>query len=254
MIRMIDENFDLHARMIIEQTKGMHVFSHPDLMYTDSGLGCDHFNIIHVREGKGLRVGALNSAINHFQDRHLPHCIWISQENWKLSQVVFEEMNLYKQAEGVGMILNLSDYQMIHDPHHTSINKVNSLDEIGDYAEVIAANWTPPARNVTKFYQITAPQFLTLTDRITRAVYSHENQPLATIELFPTDDQVVGIYGLATKRPFRKQGIGSAMMSYALNIAKESGFKYVVLQASPDGLGIYKKYGFKEKTIFYEFI
>ena len=42
------------------------------------------------------------------------------------------------------------------------------------------------------------------------------------------------------------KGYGSAMFYTALIEAKNQGFNVGVLQASPDGLNIYKRFGYKE--------
>ncbi|HEX5167862.1 MAG TPA: GNAT family N-acetyltransferase [Cyclobacteriaceae bacterium] len=76
---------------------------------------------------------------------------------------------------------------------------------------------------------------------------------VAVIEMFPSDEATVGLYGLATRREFRGKGIGSAMMTYALNKAMTLGYENVILQASPDAIGIYKRYGFKVVTRYYEY-
>ena len=84
-------------------------------------------------------------------------------------------------------------------------------------------------------------------------IYKYKGQALGTVELFPTDDKTIGIYGLATLANHRGQGIGSALMTYALNLANDQGYQQVVLQASADGEGIYKKLGFTPYTTYFEF-
>ena len=48
-------------------------------------------------------------------------------------------------------------------------------------------------------------------------------------------------------------GIGSALMTYALNYAKEAGYQRAILQATEAGIGIYQRYGFEAITKYYEY-
>ena len=54
-----------------------------------------------------------------------------------------------------------------------------------------------------------------------------------------------GIYDVMTKAEFRGKGYGSQMFSFLLNEAKDKQ-RPVVLQASGDGINIYKRFGFIE--------
>ena len=72
--------------------------------------------------------------------------------------------------------------------------------------------------------------------------------PVASSCLFLTE--VAGIYDVATRPNKRKLGFGSALFYQALQEAKQRKYETAVLQASPDGLGIYKRFGFKEVCQF----
>ena len=51
----------------------------------------------------------------------------------------------------------------------------------------------------------------------------------------------IGIYDIATKEEMRGKGFGSTMFHYLLQEAKELNVAQCVLQASPDGVNIYKR-------------
>jgi ribosomal protein S18 acetylase RimI-like enzyme len=57
--------------------------------------------------------------------------------------------------------------------------------------------------------------------------------------------QMTGIYDLVTRDDYRRRGIGSAMFQHLLHHASTCNRRFCVLQASPDGLGIYKRAGFR---------
>ncbi|KAF8818619.1 GNAT family N-acetyltransferase [Rickettsia endosymbiont of Cardiosporidium cionae] len=70
------------------------------------------------------------------------------------------------------------------------------------------------------------------------------DRPISTAGVFITD--VAGIYDISTHPEMQNKGYGSAMFYTALKFALDNGLKEIVLQASEDGLGIYKRFGFEE--------
>ena len=57
-------------------------------------------------------------------------------------------------------------------------------------------------------------------------------------------DGVAGVYLVATAEAFRRRGVGAAMTSAALALAREHGFPVATLQASPLGEPLYRAMGF----------
>ena len=72
-----------------------------------------------------------------------------------------------------------------------------------------------------------------------------EGKPVATSLLF-TYKNSAGIYYVSTLPAFRNQGFGLKITQAAMQAAKESGFKNVILQATPLGFNVYIRAGFKE--------
>jgi GNAT superfamily N-acetyltransferase len=59
---------------------------------------------------------------------------------------------------------------------------------------------------------------------------------------------VAGIYGVATIPEARRQGIGRAMVLYAIQEARLAGYRIVVLSPTEMSEGIYRRLGFREYT------
>jgi len=57
---------------------------------------------------------------------------------------------------------------------------------------------------------------------------------------------VAGINGVATLPEVRRQGIGTALTLAALRDARSMGYRIGCLQATPMGLGVYRRLGFQE--------
>lgn len=254
MVQLIDQNFNLHARKIAELTKGMKVSILKNLSYVDSGLPCDTFNIIHIFNGHDFSEIELKGAVNHFRNKNFPYCIWINKENLQPSvKKIIAELSITKQNEEIGMALDLNSFYPIDNQGYKNIKTADSKKMVLDYAQVIAKNWTPIDENVLKYYEMTADKYLDKKNGIYLLVFYYKNEAAATVELFPTDNETIGLYGFATLEKYRGMGIGSSLFTFALNKTKEMGFKKVILQASEDGIGIYRKYGFKDHTVYCEY-
>ena len=250
----ISLNLQLHFSQIPAQTKGMKVIHSDNLTFVDSGLPCDTFNVIHIRNAATLQEDELKKAIEHFRNQQSAFCIWISDEDCT-DQVsdFFSKMDIQHQAEETGMILDLASYKFTSNSLHKQITIVDDLKKLTDYAKVIAENWSPPDQHVIQYYQLTADGYLNPENQVVLLVFYLDGQPVSSVELFPTDEETIGLYGFATLEAFRGQGIGSALMTYSLNLAKEKGYKRAILQASEDGIGIYKRMGFKVINTYFEY-
>jgi N-acetylglutamate synthase-like GNAT family acetyltransferase len=73
----------------------------------------------------------------------------------------------------------------------------------------------------------------------------YDGKPVATSLLF-IHKNTAGIYYVSTLPAYRNKGCGLRITQAAMQSAKKSGFKDVILQATPMGERLYKKIGFKE--------
>jgi GNAT superfamily N-acetyltransferase len=72
-----------------------------------------------------------------------------------------------------------------------------------------------------------------------------DDKPVATSLLF-VHNNTAGIYYVSTLPAYRNKGLGLLITLAAMQAAKQSGFKNIILQASPLGVNVYKQAGFKE--------
>ncbi len=76
-----------------------------------------------------------------------------------------------------------------------------------------------------------------------------EGIPVATAELFVAG-RSVSVQYVVTLPEFRRRGIGATMTRRLLQDARVLGLDLAVLTASPDGVGIYRRIGFREYCRF----
>jgi len=72
-----------------------------------------------------------------------------------------------------------------------------------------------------------------------------DDKPVATSLLF-VHNNTAGIYYVSTLPAYRNKGLGLNVTLAAMQAAKKSGFRNVILQASTLGVNVYKHAGFKE--------
>ena len=76
-----------------------------------------------------------------------------------------------------------------------------------------------------------------------------DGEPVAISELFE-DEGVVGVQHVVTLPAARRRGIGTAMTLRVLHDARAMGCRVGALTASPEGIGIYRRIGFREYCRF----
>jgi predicted acetyltransferase len=76
--------------------------------------------------------------------------------------------------------------------------------------------------------------------------------PVATAEL-AIGGAVVGLYGVSTRAAHRRCGYGTALTAYSLREGRAAGFRTAILQAVPDGVGVYRRLGFEAFGEFVEY-
>ncbi|TNE55520.1 MAG: GNAT family N-acetyltransferase [Bacteroidetes bacterium] len=254
VIHQLEHNFNLHACQLAGLTRGMYVYRTDAITFVDSGLSCDTFNIIHITDGVSLSRRELENVLDHFHTNQREYCIWINEINLT-SRVerMLQELSLSRQNEETGMRLDLRHYKESRNSGRDTVRIVDSRELLITYATVIAANWTPPDSNILKYFEKTASHYLDSRNPILLFLNYRDDIPASTLEFFPTDQETAGIYGFSTLEAHRGTGSGSALLEAALDYAQTAGYRYVLLQATEAAIGIYKRYGFREITRYFEY-
>jgi ribosomal protein S18 acetylase RimI-like enzyme len=244
-----DANFLVHAAWAQRRVSEMRVVDAGGVTVVDSGLPCDTFNcILASRLTAESADRAIAEALAHFRDAGRPFSWWVGPAD--------RPADLGARLEAAGLAASEGELAMsaaLDAPlpdaapgsAELAIERVTTAAQLADFAAVNAANWSPPDANVVGFYAAAAAALLSPESPFRYFVGRAAGEPAATLEL-AIGGGVGGIYNVATLERFRRRGYASAMMHNALEEARAEGLPAAVLQASPDGVGVYSRQGFRE--------
>jgi ribosomal protein S18 acetylase RimI-like enzyme len=242
-----DENFVVHASWIPRQQPDARVIDRDDLVVVDSGLECDTFNFVCRARLAPATVGQrVRDAIGHFRTVDRPFSWWVGPADrpGDLGDALVDA-GLERAETELAMSIDLSRLPgELSTTGELRIVRVKSAVDLEVFARLSAANWSPPDQQVLRFYDHAAslllapdcPQWLYLGYLGRRAVATAE----AAI-----GGGVVGLYNISTVPAYRRRGIGTAMTVRPLVDARHAGIRTGILQAAPEGVGVYQRVGFE---------
>ncbi len=242
-----DQNLVTHFTWPQERTPGMRVETGPAFTLVDSGLPCDTFNaVLRTRLGADEAPDRIQETIDRFARAHRPFSWWTGPAD--------TPSDLAALLGGAGLEHSQTDPAMTADlrqlpvvgelPSGLAIRRVTTTDELVDFARLNAANWSPPDRFVVRYYVLTGPALLKDDAPIWLYVGYLGDTAIATAEI-TIGGGVAGLYNVSTDAGHRRRGLGSALTHYALSRAGDAGIDHAILQAEPDGIGLYRRLGFE---------
>ncbi|HMN29695.1 MAG TPA: GNAT family N-acetyltransferase, partial [Caldilineaceae bacterium] len=209
-------------------------------------LACDTFNLIcRARLGHDLAAQRISAAIDYFAREKRPFSWWVgpADQPADLGQRLLEA-GLRREDSELAMAADLRQLTLAEPwPDGLRIERVQTPAQLRDFAQVVAANWTPPDPLVLRFYELAAPLLLSPQSPCWFYVGYLGDTPVATAEL-TVSGEVVGLYSVCTLDGYRRRGFGGALTRQPLVDAWAAGYTVAVLQASAEGASVYGRLGF----------
>ena len=147
------------------------------------------------------------------------------------------------------MICSLAEAsQLPMPPSPLTIKSCANATDFHIFGDLIASLFDPKDENVQAYYDHLSQLPWRDMSELELFIGYVDNEPVSTATLFKTN--VAGFYDISTKAAVRRNGYGAQMLRHAMQRAAEQGFEYGILQASPDGLGIYRQAGFNDAGNF----
>lgn len=200
--------------------------------YYSSGIDFAPCNGI-VTDEKELSDVEIETGLEFFKARKLPFIWWTSQ-------------NLEANGFSPGGVLTgfAADTSQSNEAPSVDIRAVAKPEELNTFCRMVidAFGMNP---NVIGQYQAVYGAAMHHNEHINFLAF-HDNTPVGTITLSTSD--TAGIWNLCVHPEHRNKGIGTALISTALNEAKKLGYAQVMSILMPNGmtLGPFTKLGFQK--------
>lgn len=219
--------------------------SEADFTIANINIPTNTFNVLlpkalHINQNQKLR-----DNIDQFPFKGHPFSVWIDTRYLSSDWIDFmqdydlketEKNIMMKRDNTLSLNYRLSDQLLI--------TQVNKETDLAGYMEVFISLFEEGLEKeaVEKYFEMFSQFKL---DKNVQMFVGYVGDDVVTTGSFIESKDSYGIYDLMTKEAFREKGYGSEMFQHLLHqtINKQ---KPVVLQASVDGVGIYKRFGFTE--------
>lgn len=245
MLQDVRKNFEEKASYIARVVPGMIVTEHSSFLAVDCGLPSDTFNVLVVRDMSTL--AELLATVDRFTEKGYPLAVWY----WKSTvddadRSLFLRHKLSYAETHVAMSADLTQIQAApRAVEGLEIKQITTASDLLQFGEVIEALFgdSSEGRQVFAYFQRLSEHSPSTFPAMRHYLGILHGTAVAVGTLF-VGSETVGIYDIVTSDAYRRRGIGSAMFQHLLRDASTWNRYYCVLQASPDGLGIYARAGF----------
>ncbi len=219
-----------------------------DIIWSVSGMPYPSFNrVLHAQfdsEGLDARVEA---ALAPFQARDVPlawHTGPTTQPPDLGEHLIARGFRRTSDEPGMAVDLQALDGEMML-PADFVIERVNDSTMLKKWSEIFTTAFGQPGSAAEAVFAVETD--LGVGEHPWRRLYvgSLRGAPVATSMLF-LGAGVAGIHGVGTLPEARRRGIGRAMAVLPLLEARAVGYRIGALHASPLGVGVYRRLGFRE--------
>nr|WP_242411414.1 GNAT family N-acetyltransferase [Burkholderia sp. A1] len=148
------------------------------------------------------------------------------------------------------MLADLAVLPEIGAPSGFRVKQIGEGGDIASFGALIGALFVPPDPCVETFYRHAADLGLAADEPLKLYVGELDGQPVCTVAIYLADE-VAHVFDVSTSQARRRRGLGTVALQAVLRDARERfGARRAALQASPDGLGVYRRLGFREVCTF----
>jgi len=191
--------------------------------------------------------GKIEEILLPFRERKLPMFWWIGPATKPADLGSrLEKHGLQYLDETVGMAVDLSGFPVDAEKEMpVRIREVAGEDSLQDWLAVFRTVFEVP-EFVVEFFAAAMRNLWFGPDLPYRHFIGLAGGMPAAVSSVFFDAEAAGVYNVATLAEFRSRGIGTAMSRAAMNEARIKGCRWSVLHATPMGIPVYRKLGYRE--------
>jgi GNAT superfamily N-acetyltransferase len=242
----IDANEIAYGQFLARQPGG--IWHHdPGVNWLETRHQLSIFNgVLHTHLTPDSLPAEVDRVRAHFEQRHLPF-------RWRIGPSS-QPANLDDCLPALGIAFDYEEPGMavdllaLHEDIQVSseivIQPVTTRELLWQWAQTWGCGVTPEAA-VRQFFLGHADLPFGLESPMQLYLGVLDGEPVATAKLF-FGGGVACIHDVVTLHRVRRQGIGAAMTLEVARTARQLGYRVGVLSASPFGIGIYRRLGFRE--------
>lgn len=223
-------------------TAGFATESPAAMTLTSSGLPVAFVNGAFVRPGVADGDSVVSEAQAFFARRGVPWLLWVRQGADRHLSDACRRSGANDTGGPVAMVLaDIASRSPQPPPAGLTVTIASEPPDVDAVRPLMTSGFDMPTdvtERVITVELFRSPDVCVLIGRVAGV-------PVSCSMVSVTGD-VAGVYNVATPPEFRRRGFGEALSWAALMEGRLRGATAAVLQASPDGQGIYARMGFEE--------
>ena len=255
LARIVCENCWTHFRSWAAWP-GITVHHEPDVTWSEAPIPHVFFNQVY---GARFRYSAAERRIatlkGHAERRGMP-LIWRVGPDSTPGNLprLLERGGLTYADDGLAMAMDLAQLDL-RDPtsSHVVIRDVRDDAALRLWTEIGIEGFEFPASMAGPVFDMHRAMGLG-PDRNHQHFLAGIDGETVGMATMTTHCGVVALQNLATRRAYRRRGVGTALARHVMREGRKRGFRTGVLQASSLGQGLYRAIGFREVGRVFEFV
>lgn len=210
-----------------------------DVLLASCGQPVSAFNIAFIRRAVEDPDALVERSLGWFEERGLPGHLRVRTGLDPLLDVAAASNRLRVDVR-LPVMMMVPPRRGRPRPVRLEVRRVCGAGDLEDHVAVASAGFGLPAAVAHHLFDIAFmrdPAFEAFTGYV-------DDVPVAT-SVLSLSEGVAGIYNVATVPAHRRCGYGEALTQHAVDRAADVGASVVTLQASPMGLPVYERMGFR---------
>ncbi len=248
LVTRADANLLHAARRWASASAHKRLWAGDGLVLASSGVPIRSFNNVFVTSPLSSISPRLREAVNHFEGRALPFRLRVRDDIDGTTDSAITAAG-FRRRGGIPCLVLSPLVRRPNGRPHLDIRRVTDDATLRDHILVVTAGFDWPVSVLGEVFT----QELIADPGWHASVGYVDGQPVATAQLVVTDG-VAGLYYVATLEEYRRRGFGEAMSWWALNEGAAAACNMASLQASPMGLPVYERIGFKTVSYYRTFV